>query len=252
MEQDYRDYSLYFKLIKTYLLGGFKGINRDDMLMLELEALTEHNDQFYYISDILAMRVLFTSKRSTRMLGIPPEELTPFHFMEAVHPDDIKRLSIGRCKLIGKAQELYAAGKGEMILSTNFRFRNAGGSFTNILIQNYLFYTDIPYKTVFHLKVHTNIDGFKRIKHGFHYYIGSDLSYFRYPDDEYLSKGNVFSKREFEIIKLIESGLSTEQIAEKLFLSPFTVNTHRANILEKTGKSQISDLISDLRERGLL
>jgi DNA-binding CsgD family transcriptional regulator len=252
MEQDYRDYNLYFKLIKTYLSGGFKGIKRDDMLLLELEALTEKNDQFYYIADIMEIRVLFTSQRSTRMLGISPEEVTPFHFMEAVHPEDLKRLSIGRCKLIGKAQELYAEGKGEMLLTTNFRFRNPGGSFTNILTQNYLFYTEIPYKTVFHLKVHTNIDRFKRIKHGFHYYIGSDLSYFRYPDDEYLSKGNVFSRREFEIIRLIESGLSSEQIAEKLFLSPYTVNTHRANILEKTGKPQISDLIFDLKERGLL
>ena len=47
-----------------------------------------------------------------------------------------------------------------------------------------------------------------------------------------------FQIREFEIIKLIESGLSSEQIAEKLFMSRYTVNTHRRNILEKTGKSK--------------
>ena len=64
--------------------------------------------------------------------------------------------------------------------------------------------------------------------------------------------GNVFSDREFEIIKLIESGMSTEQIAEKLFLSPYTVNTHRGNILRKTGKSHIFELINELQERGLL
>ena len=59
-------------------------------------------------------------------------------------------------------------------------------------------------------------------------------------------------KREFEIIRLIEAGLSTEQIAEKLFLSVYTVNTHRGNILKKTHKSQISDLIYELKERGVL
>jgi len=78
------------------------------------------------------------------------------------------------------------------------------------------------------------------------------LSYFRYPDDEFLSVGNIFSKREFEIIKLIMSGLSSEQIAEKLFLSPFTVNSHRANILKKGHKTQVSDLIYELKEWGLL
>jgi DNA-binding NarL/FixJ family response regulator len=64
--------------------------------------------------------------------------------------------------------------------------------------------------------------------------------------------GNIFTDREFEIIRLIHDGLESEQIAEKLFLSKHTVNTHRKNILEKTGKSHISELIYDLHERGIL
>ena len=64
--------------------------------------------------------------------------------------------------------------------------------------------------------------------------------------------GNDFSDREFEIIKMIKSGFDSEQIAEKLFLSKHTVNTHRKNILNKTGKAHISELIYDLTERGLL
>ena len=69
--------------------------------------------------------------------------------------------------------------------------------------------------------------------------------YFRYPNDEMLMMGNVFTTREFEIIRLIEFGLSSEEIAEKLFLSPHTVNTHRRNILKKTRKPYISELIYD-------
>lgn len=41
------------------------------------------------------------------------------------------------------------------------------------------------------------------------------------------------SDREIEIIKLIAHELSTNEIAEKLFLSPATVETHRHNILKK-------------------
>jgi DNA-binding CsgD family transcriptional regulator len=63
-----------------------------------------------------------------------------------------------------------------------------------------------------------------------------------------LNGGNNFTKREFEIIKLIESGMSSEQIAEKLFVSIYTINTHRANILKKSGKAHVSELIYELME----
>ncbi|MCP9766847.1 DNA-binding response regulator [Lacihabitans sp. LS3-19] len=43
------------------------------------------------------------------------------------------------------------------------------------------------------------------------------------------------SIREIEIIKLIAEENSTNEIAEKLFLSPATVETHRHNILKKLG-----------------
>jgi DNA-binding CsgD family transcriptional regulator len=78
------------------------------------------------------------------------------------------------------------------------------------------------------------------------------MSYFRFPDDELLMTGMPFSSREFEIIQLAGASLSSEQIAEKLFLSPHTVNTHRRNILKKSGKANISDLIFSLKEQGLM
>jgi two-component system response regulator NreC len=67
-----------------------------------------------------------------------------------------------------------------------------------------------------------------------------------------LQIGHGFSEREFEIIKLIAAGLSSKEIAEKLFVSVFTVNTHRSNILEKSGKATLADLIYELKEKGLL
>jgi DNA-binding NarL/FixJ family response regulator len=47
---------------------------------------------------------------------------------------------------------------------------------------------------------------------------------------------NIFlTEREVEIVKLITAELSSDEIAEKLFISKRTVDTHRANIMEKTG-----------------
>jgi DNA-binding CsgD family transcriptional regulator len=38
-------------------------------------------------------------------------------------------------------------------------------------------------------------------------------------------------------------GLSTQEIADKLFLSKRTVDSHRANILEKTGSKNTASLV---------
>jgi DNA-binding NarL/FixJ family response regulator len=43
------------------------------------------------------------------------------------------------------------------------------------------------------------------------------------------------TKREKEILTLIAQGLTDREIAEKVFLSPLTVTTHRKNILSKLG-----------------
>ena len=252
METFHPDYSLFFRFLETYTPVGFQGIDRNGPLMKELEEMMEENNQFFYVADIIQMKVLFTSNRSTQMIGIEPTEVSPYHFMECTHPDDIQRLNRGRAKIIKMAQDLFIAGEGDAIFSTNFKMRTPGGEYSNILIQSFIYCSPIPYRTVFYLKIHTNIDSFKKIKLGYHYYIGNDLTLLRYPDDELLSIGHAFSDREFEIIKLIELGMSTEQIAEKLFLSPYTVNTHRGNILKKTGKAHIFELIYELQEKGIL
>ncbi len=252
MQNVLNDYSLFFRFIETYTPTGFKGIDLNDPLILELEEMMEANDQFLYIADIIQMKVLFTSNRSLQIIGIDPGEVSPYHFMEAVHKDDIQRLNLGRGKIIKMAQDLFIAEKGYGFLATNYRFRNPSGGFSDILVQGYIYYTKIPYSTVFFLKVHTNIDWHKKIKHGYHYYAGTDLSWFRYPDNDMLMKGNVFSDREFEIIRLIASGLTSEEISNKLFISFHTVNTHRRNILEKSGKESVAELIYELKERGVL
>jgi two-component system nitrate/nitrite response regulator NarL len=51
------------------------------------------------------------------------------------------------------------------------------------------------------------------------------------------------TNREIEIIKLIEKELNNKQIADKLFISERTVETHRKNIFRKTGTQNIVGLI---------
>ena len=50
------------------------------------------------------------------------------------------------------------------------------------------------------------------------------------------------SNREFEIFKLLASGKSVSEIADKLFLSSATISTHRARILAKMNLRTNADL----------
>jgi DNA-binding CsgD family transcriptional regulator len=252
MLKDSGQYKLFFEFMKAYSPAGFKGIDRGDSLILTLEEMMDENNQYLSVFDMLNMKTLFVSQGIIKFLGIKPEDLTSYHFKEATHPDDLKRQELGLVQLFKIAHELFVAKKGEMFISSNLRMRMPNGNYTNQLVQGFLFFNLLPIETVYMIHINTDISWIKNIKHGFHYYLGNDLSYFRYPDEELLMTGNIFSEREFEIIKLVHDGFDSEQIAEKLFLSRHTVNTHRKNILEKTGKDHISDLIYYLQERGQL
>ncbi|MEZ0608529.1 response regulator [Fibrella sp. WM1] len=60
------------------------------------------------------------------------------------------------------------------------------------------------------------------------------------------------SAREAEIAVFIASGISTQQIAEQLCLSPRTVETHRKNIYRKLGVHTNVELAAIARQRRLL
>jgi len=58
--------------------------------------------------------------------------------------------------------------------------------------------------------------------------------------------------REIEIIRLIEKEMSNKQIAEKLFLSERTVETHRKNIFRKTNTASVIGLVKYAYEHKLI
>jgi DNA-binding NarL/FixJ family response regulator len=57
------------------------------------------------------------------------------------------------------------------------------------------------------------------------------------------TKANLLSKREREVLQLIADGLTNAEIADKLFTSKRTIETHRQNIIEKTRTKNTASLI---------
>jgi two-component system response regulator NreC len=60
------------------------------------------------------------------------------------------------------------------------------------------------------------------------------------------------TEREREILTWIAQGLSNQQIAEKLYISIKTVQTHRAHVLEKLGLHDRTELVRYAIRKGLI
>lgn len=70
-------------------------------------------------------------------------------------------------------------------------------------------------------------------------------------DDEKKLNANL-SKREIEILKLIAQQFTTPEIAEKLFISSYTVETHRKNLIRKLNVKNVAGLVRIAIENKLL
>lgn len=67
-----------------------------------------------------------------------------------------------------------------------------------------------------------------------------------------LSLETELSEREKEVLVLIANEYSNQEIADKLFISIRTVETHKRNLLEKTGCKNVAGLVMYAVERNLV
>ena len=69
------------------------------------------------------------------------------------------------------------------------------------------------------------------------------------PDSKSIS---ALSRRETEVLRLIAEGLTTHEIAERLFTSKRTIETHRQNIIDKTQVKNTAALVKYAITKGLI
>jgi two-component system response regulator NreC len=77
-------------------------------------------------------------------------------------------------------------------------------------------------------------------------------SYLKRAGDVEQDRLHSLTARQREILTLIAEGLTNQQIADKLVLSPLTVATHRANLMEKLNLHNRTELIRFALRHGLI
>ena len=97
------------------------------------------------------------------------------------------------------------------------------------------------------------VDAILSVHKGNHYiakdikqYISEQVLNFEKPDP--INRINSLTRRELEIIGMVKDGLSSQQIADKLFLSQRTVEVHRYNIFKKLNVSNVVSMMKLLNQ----
>ena len=245
-------YPLFFQFLNKFKGQGFHNISNKDPLVSKIEDKLQSNGQFMHVANITRMNIAYCSTGCHRFFGVKPGEVDPGTYLERTHPMDIRRHSLGRSKLIRMGNDMFIDRKGAMLLSSCMKTLDANGEYRDLLYQLYIKYFHEPVPAVYSLQINTDVTELRKEIKCDHYYVGENVDLFRYPDKKLLCIGLTLSDRESEVISLIAQGLDSEQIAEKLFLSVHTVNTHRRNILEKTGHKSTLELVIEFQERGMI
>jgi DNA-binding NarL/FixJ family response regulator len=77
-------------------------------------------------------------------------------------------------------------------------------------------------------------------------------AYIEKAEETPLDPYNTLTAREREVLQLTAEGLSGTEISEKLFISPRTVETHRANLMRKLGVRNQKELIRYALQRKIV
>lgn len=94
-----------------------------------------------------------------------------------------------------------------------------------------------------------------RAVHRGHYFLSPEIEYDII--SVYLGKTSTkntagLSERECQVMVMVASGMTTRQIAEKLYLSPRTVEKHRAQAMQKLGLKNVQELVTYAIREGLI
>lgn len=85
------------------------------------------------------------------------------------------------------------------------------------------------------------------------FYMSIEMEHLLHPAP-IITKGHIpsLTKREKEILQLIAEGMTNNQIAEKIFISPSTVDTHRKNMITKLGVTNTAALVKFAMDHGMI
>lgn len=209
---------------------------------------------FFYLFDFVQMRYLYCSESIKDIMGYTARdwiERGPDWVFSTILPDDVRRLKELHKALFAYYYSLPVAERKDYKYVWEVRAVRKDGRVIWIMQQGSFIEVDDHGKPMITFDILSDTSQIKRDN-------SMTLSMFKHVDDQEfklffpITSNEPFSKREIELINLISLGLNSREIAEKLFISPHTVDTHRRNMLRKAGVGDSMKLVSYGRDNGLI
>lgn len=193
-----------------------------------------------------------------RYFGYNNDDIMRQGMLGITHPEDIENLSflLRLCMdgLLNSPKPVKNIGH----FCLSYRIKNADGNFVKVLETNSIIESDeeknIP---LICLSQITNIDHLdKSTQVGYYFRVFDDSEENVKNMTHYLSqfdkKVNIFTDTELKIAGLLKTGLTSQQIADKIFRSKHTVDKYRKQMLQKTESSNTAGLITYMSQLNLI
>lgn len=221
-----------------------------------LKQLSKFNWNCTFVVDVYKCRYAFASSNFVDLLGYDSHKIATLEkqgdYLESrIHPDDLLQLKNMQVHLGKFIYSLPVEQRNDYSNIYSFRVRNARQQYVSMISKHRVLEQDCKGKAWLILgtmdispiqKESGQVDcTVLNLKNGEMFY--PDLL----PD----RKINL-TQREMEILQLIQQGLLSKEIANKLCISIHTVNIHRQNLLRKLGVQNSIEAINSGLEKGLL
>jgi DNA-binding CsgD family transcriptional regulator len=218
---------------------------------------------WYYVIDYSSSRYLLMSDGIRQACNYDPREVmdSGLEFLFHVYqPDDFKVYNEKIFPLnAGFLKEQPRAEQDDYLFSYCFRVKSKSGKYVSLFQRGSYITSQETGLPLYSLGMITDITLIKRDRLMFHqveklnweddHYTTSTVMnnyFYPYPDDA------ILSRRELEVLKWMADGLSSKQVAAKLYLSENTIVVHRKNMLRKTNTKNVAELVAFAIRNGLL
>lgn len=233
-----------WKQIPSYKTDQLE-INNQDIIKKYIDVF-HIGEYFYLIFNTTTAQAEYVSPHIFNLMGIQPEEFSLEYFLKCMHPDDLPYYHHYEQSAVEFFSKLPKEHFFNYKFSYDFRLTTKNGEVKRFLQQvvPIYYFPEGGARTlgIFTDITHLGISGIPKLS--FIGMNGSPSFYNHHLATDFKQAEKVFTKRELEILEYVIQGLKSEDIAHKLNLSVFTIQTHRKNILKKSGCKTLHQLIS--------